>query len=164
MDNQDKTRCYTIECCNIFKEPYWQLDDKTICTHRSLESYTVDTMDLCKRVIRDFLDAPDEKMTRDDVINDFSGFSDEPLTEDTIRKIIDYYNGRKSVYESIVEYLDSGFTQNIDFNVTFPIRKEFNYFTCVNGEREDLVQQLDSYIQIISTTADKISDVEKSFS
>ena len=67
-------------------------------------------MDLCKRVIRDFLDAPDEKMTRDDVINDFSGFSDEPLSEDTIRKIIDYYNGRKSVYESIVEYLDSGFT------------------------------------------------------
>ena len=102
-------------------------------------------------------------MTREKVISDFSCVS-EPLSEDTIRKIIDYYNGRKSVYESIIEYLDSGFTQNVDFNATFPIKKEFNYFSCVNSEREDLVQQLDSYIQIISTMSDTIDDIAKSFS
>ena len=162
MDNQN-ARLYHIEYCNLFREPYWQLDDKTKCLHRNIEAYTVDTMDLCKQVIKDFLDAPDEKMTREKVISDFSCAS-APLSEDTIRKIINYYNGRKSIYESILEYLDSGFTQNVDFNVTFPIKKEFNYFSCVNGEREDLVQQLDSYIQIISTISDTIDDITKSFS
>lgn len=142
---------YKVTLCNRFKERYYlanEIDDrrKPMCVHESCESYAVDTLELCKDVIRDFLDAPVAKMTLEQVKNEFEDPRAGAIPEDKLIAIQDYYNGRLDMQNQIFEEIDK-ISGSQEMSLKFDIPFKYNYFSCYSDDDKD-VEQEEAYIKI----------------
>ena len=100
----------------------------------------------------DFLDAPKKKLTETEIRKDFD---DEhiKLTNDKVKVIMAYYNGRYDIAKKIDSTLNKIDINKIDVN--YPVLLKFNipfgqnYFSCKDDDICDkLTVQNDSYIEI----------------
>lgn len=144
----EKNQTYTVTYVSCFREPYWREGDGTRCLHKIVDTYVVDSAELCKAVVRDFLDAPTEPMTKEMVMQDYSS-PNKPISDAICQKILDYYNGRLELQNCILKDIDNNFENLKVKDMTYPISKRCNYFSIVRNEPEDLVEQCFSHIRII---------------
>lgn len=74
--------------------------------HNLTESYEIDTLDACKRIIRDFMDVPIAELTLSQVKDDFT-LNDYSISEEKAVQIQNYYNGRLALYNVILNDVDN---------------------------------------------------------
>ena len=70
-------------------------------------SYVVSTLNTCKTLLKEMFDCPDNEMTIDDAKKEYEPYTDSQLTYETLNKICEYYNIRRSLYIECVKELDN---------------------------------------------------------
>lgn len=139
---------YIVEYKNDFSEPYWYSNDKKLCRHINSDTYVVQSIDDVKQVVKDFLDVPTAELSKEEILKDF-GSDSHPLSEEKAVAIMNYYNGRLTIWRKFNEDLFA-INDGDELNLCYPIPQEYNEFVVAEGE--ELSQQNDSYINIKSTT------------
>ncbi len=101
---------YSVTMKSVALEPFWQaLADGS---HPEVEyidkqSYKKLNLEAALLVLREFVDPPEEDVTVESVKKSFID-SNSVMSDKTAQKIVDYYNGRKKIYEHLKELLESG--------------------------------------------------------
>ena len=63
---------YQVKYCNRLKQPYMYGDPNSeLCETKSSVSYKTDSLELCKKIVKDFLDAPDAELSLEAICKDF---------------------------------------------------------------------------------------------
>lgn len=139
-----KTYTITTKCTML--EPYWQaLKDGS---HPEIE-YTDKQVyrklpeEAAKMVLNEFLDAPDHEMTLEEAKKEFFD-SNQTMSDETAKKIVDYYNGRKSIFDNLVSLLGDEFEYE---KVAIP--EELNGFTTQENDTEfEKGHTLEAWIEV----------------
>lgn len=139
---------YTITLFNKWKRPYFYAESKSnenlACIETSYNSYETTDLDLCKQIIKDFLDAPEAELSLDAVRQEFSSPRYD-ISESKLVAIQNFYNGRLGMYNTImrqIELLES----NEVFCKKYNIPYEYNYFS-VEGDRIE-EEQIEAFIEL----------------
>lgn len=139
---------YIITLYNKWKRPYFYVDKSDAkCINTECSIYETDDVELCKTIIKDFLDVPASEMTLDEVRKQFTSLSFPDVPEFKLVCIQNYYNGRLSMYNTIIrDFNDSVEHEN---TLTYDIPYEYNYFSIdVEDEYGKSAVQLKAYIEI----------------
>lgn len=139
-----KSYTITTKCTTL--EPYWQaLKDGS---HPEIE-YTDKQVfrklpeEAAKMVLNEFLDAPDHEMTVEEVKKKFFD-SNQNTSDEAAKKIVDYYNGRKSIFDNLVAFLGDEFEYE---KVVIP--EELNGFTTQKNDIEfEKSHTLEAWIEV----------------
>lgn len=147
---------YRVKLFNDFTEPYWMSDNpetSPIVKHRCIDEYICDDDKVFKQVIDDFLDAPKKKLTEKDIRHDFDENRGHMLSDNKVKAIQIYYNGRlslkKKVYADLAKIKASRMKAGSPVVLKYSIPFEMNYFSCNDNDPCDkLTKMNDSYIEI----------------
>jgi len=136
---------YCIKYYNRWQRPYFYTESKDICESENFDSYTTTSLELCKQIIKDFLDAPIAELSLEAIHKDFDHGNDI-LSESQAICIQTYYNGRLAMLNAILDDLE-GIEENKILHYDIP--EQYNRFTRYeNDEDEKLSKQLEAYIEI----------------
>lgn len=136
---------YHVKYYNKWQQPYFYTESKEICETENYDSYTTTSFELCKQIVKDFLDAPTAELSLEAIHQDFDHGNDI-LAESQAICIQTYYNGRLAMYNAILTDLNE-----VKGNKTlhYDIPEKYNRFTRYeNDEDEKLSKQLEAYIEI----------------
>lgn len=103
-------RTYSITMKSSALEPFWQaLADGSHpeVEYTDKQAYKKLSQEAALLVLREFVDPPEEDVTIESVKKSFTD-SNSVMSDKTAQKIVDYYNGRKKIYEHLKELLESG--------------------------------------------------------
>lgn len=139
---------YTVKMHEKWSQPYSFADLSQMCQHESNETYSVQTSQMCKQVIKDLLDAPNEPLTVEQVIEDFESF-DCKLTEQQVNNIQTYYNGRLALQQQIYRDIDTSTSGTFRYDIP----EQYNRFSRCDDEYDKCSKQLDAFIEL------KIEDI-----
>jgi hypothetical protein len=140
-------KTYSITIKNTTLEPYWQdLKDGSNpeIEYTDKQSYKKLNLETALLVLKEIIDAPDSELTLNSVKEDFK-FSNSSMSDGVAQKIVDYYNGRKKIYEDIKDLLESG-----EFEYEkIAIPEELNGFTTQENDEEfKKIQILEYWIEV----------------
>ena len=139
---------YTITLFNKWKRPYFYSESKSnensACIETSYNSYETTDLDLCKQIIKDFLDAPEAELSLDAVRQEFSSPRYD-ISESKLVAIQNFYNGRLGMYNTIIRQIEL-LESNEVFCKKYNIPYEYNYFL-VEGDRIE-EEQIEAFIEL----------------
>ncbi len=139
---------YTITLFNKWKRPYFYAESKSnensTCIETSYNSYETTDLDLCKQIIKDFLDAPEAELSLDAVRQEFSSPRYD-ISESKLVAIQNFYNGRLGMYNTIIRQIEL-LESNEVFCKKYNIPYEYNYFS-VEGDRIE-EEQIEAFIEL----------------
>ena len=147
---------YRVKLFNDFSEPYWMSDDPSrspVVNHVCSDEYVTYDEFTFKKILADFIDAPNKKLTDKEIRNDFDTNRDPKLSNSRIEVIKKYYNGRYALKKRIdsdlakidVKKMKPEFPIVLKYKISF----EMNYFSCNDNDPCDkLTHMNDSYIEI----------------
>ena len=151
-DNETKNLTYRVKMLSDFNEPYMYDKIDNIVKHKTYDEYVVHDEKTFYDVLKEFLDAPDKKLTVEDIRKDFDSdrrkLSDVKV--DTIRK---YYNGRfdlsKKINNELKKVKFNKITHESPVVMKFNIPFELNFFvTDDNDPYEKNVSMNEAFIEI----------------
>lgn len=136
-------RKYICTYSSTFEEPYY-ISGKgdTLCVHKNVESWETTSLATVHNWLKDTLDIPFKELTLEQIHEDFDDDRFGPLPEDRAKAIMEYYNGRLALHETIVDDLKDASNTNIKYDIP----EKFNTFW-VYGEK-DKTRQVDAFISI----------------
>ena len=143
---------YRIKKLDDFTEPYCKSDFKNnqLVDHVCYDEYETYDKDIFYSILNDFIDAPKKKLTQNDVKRDFES-SEQTLSENSINKILTYYNGRFDLSKKINNDIKKAI-KNVKMNfpvvLKYDIPFEMNYFSCADDEYDSNVSMNKAYIEI----------------
>lgn len=87
---------------------YFFSDDGDVSPVRNKETneYETDSAETVRKIVKDWLDAPDREMTAEDVHREYD-YETRVVQDEYVAQIMKYYNGRKAVYEKFCAELDA---------------------------------------------------------
>lgn len=147
---------YRVKLFNDFTEPYWERDNVEECPeveHKNVDEYSTYDESAFRRILDDFLDAPEKKLTEKDIRADFDVNRMPKLSATRIEVIKAYYNGRLDLKKKIdadlakidAKKMKKGFPTLLKYGIPF----EMNYFSCEDNDPCDrLTKMNDAYIEI----------------
>ena len=142
-------KTYSISMKSTVLEPFWQ--DLKDGSHPEVEytdkqSYKKLNLEAALLVLKEFTDACDEDITVEMVKEDFES-SNENMSDNVAKKIADYYNGRKKIYEKLKDLLESG---ELEYEKV-EIPEELNGFTTQENDKEfEKSKTLEAWIEVRS--------------
>lgn len=138
MKSSDTTK-YIITHKSVFVEKI--LDDNS-CEHSYVDSYTTSSLNACKDILVNIIDAPKKLMTIEDVFADFSSH-EYPISENDAQSILEYYNKRYELLKMIED--DLGRIDNDDYSFNYSLPVDFYKF---NSSDSCDVSQLNASITL----------------
>lgn len=139
---------YTITLFNKWKRPYFytesKLNENSTCIETNYNSYETTDLDLCKQIIKDFLDAPEAELSLDAVRQEFSSPSYD-ISESKLVAIQNFYNGRLGMYNTIMRQIEL-LEPNEVFCKKYNIPYEYNYFSVEGDETKE--EQIEAFIEL----------------
>ena len=140
-------KTYSISMKNTMLEPFWQnLKDGS---HPEIEytdkqAYKKLNLEAALLVLKEFIDAPDSNLTLESVKEDFKA-SNATMSDEVAQKIVNYYNGRKKIYDKLKDLLETG-----EFEYEkIDIPEELNGFTTQENDEEfEKTKILESWIEV----------------
>ena len=137
-------KTYFIEYYNNFNELYHISDENSKCEHINSEAYKTKDFETFKTIVKDLLDAPNSKLSYDDVIQDFSSDT-YVVSDEKIKSIMTYYNNRFDLLNNII----SDITDNNVLDKRYDIDAETNSFNL--DDADEYNSQNSAYIHIVIT-------------
>lgn len=140
---------YIITLHNKFKRPYFYSNTDKMCVHIDNTSYETDDLELCKQIIKDFLDVPESELSLDEVKRQFKDAAiNSDISDDSLIVIQSYYNGRLALYKHVMDYIDlNAKKKQAHIHKQFDIPYEYNHFI-IEDDEEDKEEQLEAYLKI----------------
>lgn len=147
---------YRVKLFNDFTEPYLERDNVEECPrveHKNIEEYTTYDKNAFRKILDEFLDAPNKKLTEKEIRKDFDVNRDLKLSATRIEVIKAYYNGRFDLKKKVdadlakvdVKKMKKGFPTLLKYGIPF----EMNYFSCEDNDPYDKRTKMnDAYIEI----------------
>lgn len=149
---------WTIKYVNEFVEPYYSTKDNTRNRHLNSEEWEVSNSDLAIQVLRDFLDAPNEELTVEQIKEDFK---QPDVEESKYVQIKNYYNGRLALFKQaevdILSFRDSEGADEKTFRYDIP--PEYNSFAMHDS---DECEQKQAYIEVVFKSIEEEKKREES--
>lgn len=127
-------KTYSMTMKSRVLEPFWQeLKDGTHpeVEYTDKQTYKKLNLEAALVVLRELMDAPDEELGIEKVKKDFAA-PGEKMSDDVAQKIVEYYNGRKKIYDNLKELLESG---ELEYE-RVEIPEELNGFTTQENDEE----------------------------
>ena len=135
---------FQITYFNKLKQLYNQSND--IVYNTDFKSYETSSFEVCKKLLKDFLDPPEAELSKEIIENDFSSKT-FPLTEEKTIAIMDYYNGRLALYKTILDDFYEAVEAEKSLYKRYDIPAKYNEFLFYN-ENFSTTVQIDSYIEL----------------
>jgi len=136
---------YTITLHNTWKRPYFYSDSiNESCVNTEISEYETTNLDLCKTIVKDFLDVPESELTLEEIRKQFEDPRYGILPEKKLTSIQDYYNGRLAMYNSIMKdlnLLEDGKEDVLLYDIPY----KYNHFTVEDDDNE---KQIAAYIKV----------------
>jgi hypothetical protein len=140
---------YTITLFNKWKRPYFytvksESNKNSTCIDTSYNSYETTDLDVCKQIIKDFLDAPETELSLDAIRQEFSS-PNYNISENKLVAIQNFYNGRLGMYNTIMRQIEL-LEPNEEFCKKYNIPYKYNYFSVECDETNE--EQIDAFIEL----------------
>ena len=143
-----KEKQYTITLHGKFKRPYFYSNSNEMCINTENLSYETTSLDLCKQIVKDFLDVPETELTLEEIKRQFTDAGTRNIPDDNLTAIQSYYNGRLALYKYIIDYIDlSAKKKQAHIQKQFDIPYEYNHFI-VEDDENDKEEQIAAYLKI----------------
>lgn len=149
-----------------FKRQYYgytSVKSNDILLSTDVNSYIVSTLSSCKTLLKEMFDCPNNEMTIDDAKKEYELYVHSELTDETLNKICNYYNIRRSLYIECIKELDNvnSFFENTNIT-SLVIHKDipfdaayFDIDPSFNKEHPFNINDIDEYyieIEVINDT------------
>lgn len=150
-DSKNLKTKYRVKLYSNFTEPYW-FDENPIVDHILSDEFMLYDYIIFRKIVDDFIDAPNEKMTDKDVRKQFDD-AKRKLSDTKVKVIKTYYNGRFELKKRIdadlakvdIKKIKKDFPVILKYGIPF----EMNYFSMEDNDPNDSKTRLnDGYIEI----------------
>ena len=143
---------YKVTLYNKWNVPYhYDKKDLKMVESEDIYSYATTDEELCKEIIKDYLDVPLAELTLEQVKKDFSR-TDLQISEERAVQIQNYYNGRFAMHQTIVRDFCDAVAAGKPTTLHYDIPEKYNQFQVDDTEFHE--SQICAYLEV------KLSDAE----
>lgn len=143
---------YKVTLYNKWNVPYhYDKKDLKMVESEDMYSYATTDEELCKEIIKDYLDVPLAELTLEQVKKDFS-LADLQISEERAVQIQNYYNGRFALHQTIVKDFCDAAAAGKPITLHYDIPEKYNQFQVDDTEFNE--SQICAYLEV------KLSDAE----
>ena len=137
---------YKVTLYNKWNVPYhYDKKDLKMVESEDMSSYATADEELCKEIIKDFLDVPLAELTLEQVKKDFSR-TDFQISEERAVQIQNDYNGRFALHQTIVKDFCDAVAVGKPTTLHYDIPEKYNQFQVDDTEFHE--SQICAYLEV----------------